>query len=119
MKEENVFWVGTQPLLGKKAKGLADDESFVAAIRATCEAAGCQVHRFVSALGPYGTWVVEIERDGRQQRIVWNGKDERLVLQLQLSQGGWEDPFAIEVTKQEAGGFVDGVKEILAWNEGN
>jgi len=113
MKEENVFWVGTQPLLEKKGPVLADDESFVAAISATCEAAGCRVGRFVSALGPYGTWVIEIQRDGKDQRIVWNGKEERLVLQVELSQGGWEDPLAIEIDNKDADGFVAGVTRLL------
>jgi len=114
MKEENVFWVGTQPLSEKRAPGLADDENFVAAISSACEGAGCQVGRFISALGPYGTWVVEIERDGEDQRIVWNGKEERLVLQVKLSRGGWEDPLTIEVASKDMDGFVAGVKEILS-----
>jgi len=114
MKEENVFWVGTQPLPDKKAPVLADDESFVAAISGTCEAAGCRVGRFVSALGPYGTWVIEIERAGEDQRIVWNGKEERLVLQVKLRQGGWEDLPSIAVAAQDTDGFVAAVTEILS-----
>ena len=114
MKEENVYWVGTQPLAEKQAPHLADDPAFVAAISAACEAAACPVKRFISALGPYGTWLVEIQRDGQIQRVLWNGKETRLVLQVPLVGGGWEDPRSIELAKQDTDGFVAGVAEILA-----
>jgi len=115
LKEENVFWVGTQPLTEKKQPALADDEEFVAAIAGACAAAGCRAGRFVSALGPYGTWVVEVERDGvqRAQRIVWNGKEARLILQSELPQGGWEDSRVIEVAAPDTAGFVAGVAALL------
>jgi hypothetical protein len=114
MKEETVYWVGTQPLPDNKTASIADDESFVAAIRCACESAGCQVRQFVSALGPFGTWLVEIEHHGEEKRILWNGKEERLILQVKLSQGGWEDPMAIAVATKTLDGFVDGVNAILS-----
>ena len=119
MKEESVFWVGTQPLLDKKTPDLADDESFVAEIRCACESAGCKVQRFISALGPFGTWLVEIEHHGEEKRILWNGKEERLILQVKLSQGGWEDPMAIAVATKTLDGFVDGINAILSRIEAN
>jgi hypothetical protein len=119
MKEESIFWVGTQPLPEKKTPSLADDERFVAAITSVCESAGWQVGQFVSALGPFGTWLVEIERHGENQRILWNGKEERLIRQVKLSQGGWEDPDAIAVGTKDLDGFVDGVNAILSGIAGN
>jgi len=113
MKEENVYWVGTQPISEKKAPSLGDDPAFVEAISAACEAAGCPVSRFISAMGPYGTWLVEIQRAGQGQRILWNGKDAALVLQVPLVEGGWEDPVSIEVATPDAAGFVAGINEIL------
>ena len=113
MKEENVLWVGTQPIGEKTTPVLADDASFVAAITTVCEATGCRVHQFISALGPYGTWLVEIWRDGQDQRIFWNGKAARLVLQVSLSQGGWEDSLTIEVATLDTDGFVAAVTELL------
>jgi len=114
MKEESIFWVGTQPLAKKKTPSLADDESFVAAISSACESAGCQVGQFISALGPFGTWLIEIERHGEEQRILWNGKEERLILQIKLSQGGWEDSIAINVETKNLDGFVHSVNSILS-----
>jgi len=118
MKEESVFWVGTQPLPDKRTPSLADDESFVAAITSTCESAGCRVVQFVSALGPFGTWLVEIERHGENQRILWNGKKERLILQVSLSQGGWADPIEIAIETKDLDGFLNGVNAILSRSAG-
>jgi len=119
MVEENaVFWLGGQPGRAESTDRLADSEEFVTAIRAACEEAGCEVRQFVSARGPYGTWLVEIRRDGKAQRVLWNGKEEQLILQIQLSQGGWEDPLSISVADQDADGFVTGVRAILARDTG-
>jgi hypothetical protein len=58
--------------------------------------------------------VIEIERAGEDQRLVWNGKEQRLVLQVKLRQGGWEDLPSIAVPAQDTDGFVVGVTEILS-----
>jgi hypothetical protein len=113
LNEEGIFWRGGAPGAKDKQGRLADDEQFVASIRSACEAAGCDFQRFVSAQGPYGTWVAEIRRDGLVQRILWNGKDECLVLQTELKQGGWEDSVTIEVATYDQPGFVAGVGDIL------
>ena len=113
MKEDSIFWLGGQPGSQQKPDRLADDENFVAAIRAACEAAGCEYQRFISAQGPYGTWLVEIRRGGKAQRVLWNGKDACMVLQIELSQGGWEDAIVIEVAELDLDGFVAGVDQIL------
>jgi hypothetical protein len=113
MTEDKVFWVGKRPGMEGKGGGLAEDEAFVAAIREACEAAGCRFQRFVAAMGPYGTWVAEIQRDGEDQRVLWNGKEEKLVLQLKLPEGGWEDPVSLEVAKQTSDGFVERVGVLL------
>jgi len=120
MAEENtVFWLGGQPRgAAGPVERLADSEEFVAAIRNVCEEAGCEFQRIISALGPYGTWLVEIQRDGKAQRVLWNGREERLVLQVQLSRGGWEDPLSITVADQDIDGFAAAVRAILAEDTG-
>jgi hypothetical protein len=114
LKEEGIFWRGGAPGAKDKQGRLADDERFVAAIRGACETAGSHFQRFVSAQGPYGTWLALIERDGQAQRILWNGKDECMVLQTELEQGGWDDTVIIEVTEHSHDGFLLAVREILA-----
>jgi hypothetical protein len=113
VNEEGIFWRGGAPGAKDKQGRLADDEQFVAAIRGACEVAGCDFRRFVSAQGPYGTWVAELTRDGQTQRILWNGKDECMVLQIELKQGGWNDAVTIEVASHDQPGFVAGVTDIL------
>ena len=114
MKEDDVFWLRGTPGANRQPEQLADTPEFVTAIRNTCETAGCPVERLVSAKGPYGTWLVEIQRHGQDQRVLWNGKDRKLVLQVPLPQGGWEDAVAMEVQSQDTPGFVAGVSAILA-----
>jgi hypothetical protein len=45
--------------------------------------------------------------------VLWNGKDECMVLQIKLSQGGWDDAITIEVATYDQLGFVAGVSDIL------
>ncbi len=113
MKEENVFWVGTQPLQEKSQPSLADDETFVAGIRGVFESSGYPVTQFVSALGPYGTWLVVFQRSEQEERVLWNGKTEQLILQIPLPAGGWEDRIVTEGLSQDFDGFVAGIEEIL------
>ena len=118
MDEHEVYWVGQQPLAlndaEKKQPMLGDDPAFVQAITAACAAAGYPLERFISALGPYGTWLAEIKRESQTQRVLWNGKDQQLVLQVPLQNGGWEDPLIMEVAVQDQDGFVAGVTELLS-----
>lgn len=114
MKEEQVYWVGGMPGTASSQQHLADTPEFELAIRRTCEAAGCGYERLVSAKGPYGTWLVEIQRGGEQQRVLWNGKDKRLVLQRPLPAGGWVDPAELEVDSEDTEGFMAAVSRLLA-----
>ena len=113
VEEQGVFWLGGQPGTDKGQKHLADSEAFVARMNEACETEGCEVQRFVSAQGAYGTWLLEFRRDGKNQRVVWNGKDERLVLQVALGHGGWEEPKAMSIANKDQDGFAAGLKTIL------
>jgi hypothetical protein len=113
MTDNEVHWVGKRPGQDEKRTELLRDEAFIEAIRAVCESSGCRYQRFVAAMGPYGTWLAEIQRDGIDQRVLWNGKDECLVLQVKLPEGGWEDPVSLEVPEQTADGFVERVGALL------
>lgn len=121
-KEDDVFWLGGAPGIRKKpgepSGHLADRAEFSAAITRCCESAGCTVKQFVSAMGPYGTWLVAFEREGHAQRILWNGREERLVLQVELPNGGWEDPISIEVAQPDQAGFIAGVEQVLTTDPG-
>ena len=114
MAESEVFWLGGKPGPKQRDQQLADSDTFVAAIRETCESLGCDYGRLISAQGDYGTWLVEFSREGKKQRILWNGKDEILVLQQERPNGGWDEPRRCSVTDQGRAGFVAGVTKILA-----
>lgn len=114
MAESEVFWLGGRPGQTERKPQLADDDAFVAEIRTACEAMGFEVDGFVSAEGPYGTWLVELRRDGNRQRVLWNGKDEIMVLQVERPAGGWDDARELAVPERDTPGFATGVRAILA-----
>ena len=88
------------------------------AMQAECEGHGCTIQRFVSAKGVYGTWLLEFERDGANQRIVWNGKEEKLVLQVVSARGGWDEPKATTVGSIDVPGFSAGIRELIGRDAG-
>ena len=116
--EEDVFWLGGAPSTrkrpGEPSGHLADVADFQTAVQARCQSAGGVVKQFVSARGPYGTWIVEFSRADRAERIVWNGREERLILQIELLNGGWEDPVSIAIASRDEAGFLAGVEQLLA-----
>lgn len=114
MTEESVFWLGGRPQSATAGQHLADTPEFVAAIRSACEAVGAEVQQFVSAKGPYGTWLVAIRREGADERILWNGKDRTMVLQTALAQGGWEDTRVQAAEPQDTGAFVAALRSLLS-----
>lgn len=113
MADNEIFWLGGKPGSGARGPKLAEGEQFVQAIRTACEDLGCEFQRLVSAEGPYGTWLVEYNRDGQNQRVVWNGKDEIMVLQQERPNGGWDEPRELEVEQRDVAGFSAAVRKIL------
>ena len=113
MEENEVFWFGRRPKPAADQGQFADREEFAAAIQEACAEYGCRPKRFVSALGRYGTWVVEFERDGRPQRIVWNGREHALVLQVRRTAGGWDEPGATTVERIDVPAFRAGIGRLL------
>jgi len=113
MKENEVFWLGKRSRTGEEHKNFADEPEFAAAMQDACTGYGCKVQRFVSAKGVYGTWLLEFERGGTNQRIVWNGKDEKMVLQVMLARGGWEEPKETTIDETDIPGFIDGIRELV------
>lgn len=113
MKEKQVFWLGGRSSSGDELRNIADDHGFVTAIQTACESHGCEIQRFVSAKGAYGTWLLEFGRDGKDQRVVWNGREEKLVLQVALTSGGWEEPKATTIASVDIEGFVEGIRGLI------
>jgi hypothetical protein len=91
MSEQEVFWVGRKPAGEQAATAAADDPALRAALSAVCEAAGCPMQRHVAAMGPFGSWLLELQIDAVQHRAIWNGKAGRLSLDRPRPNGGWDE----------------------------
>jgi hypothetical protein len=114
MKEESVFWLGGKPGAPKEIRAAPAAEQLAPAIRGACEALGLQVDDFLASLGGYGSWLVHFSREGRRERIVWNGREKKLVLQASIRSGGWEDLRDCPVGEASEPGFVAAIDALLS-----
>ncbi len=118
MKDERIF----VPFDGKPGRPPAADAPRAAAvleplIAAACRAQGVTPEDFVAAVS-YGSWLVHFDAGGRRQRLVWNGRDSRLVLQAALRSGGWEDLRDCAVATPDDRGFTDSIALLLGTGPG-
>ncbi|MEC7803287.1 MAG: hypothetical protein VX533_00380 [Pseudomonadota bacterium] len=119
MPEKAVFWLGGKPgQAGAPKKGIEQEQEFAAAIRQTCETNGFQVREYVAAQGAFGSWLMQLSKDGGRQRLVWNGKDGQLLFEQVLETGGWEQLCAGEVAAHDLNGFITVVQSMLATGVG-
>lgn len=114
MKEESVFWLGGKPGTQKAADAPPEAGKLEPAIFAACKARGLAPEDFVAALGGYGSWLVHFSRGPRRERIVWNGRDRKLVLQAAIRAGGWEDLRDCAVDKPDEDGFVATIATLMS-----
>jgi hypothetical protein len=113
VKEESVFWLGGKPGTQKAAEAPPEAGKLEPAIGAACRAHGLEPEDFVAALGGFGSWLVHFSRNNARERIVWNGRDRKLVLQKPIRSGGWEDLRDCPVTTADQAGFVAGIATLL------
>lgn len=115
MSEQPVFWLGGKPGSARQVDASRPPAANLEpAIGTACASLGLQVHTFVAALGGFGSWLVEVTRDGERHRIIWNGKDSRLSLDRALAHGGWEELRACAVASADAEGFIAGMRRLLS-----
>jgi hypothetical protein len=114
VKEESVFWLGGRPGTQKAAAELPEAGNLQPVIAEACRAQGLEPEQFVAALGRYGSWLVHFSRAGRRQRIVWNGREGKLVLQAAIRSGGWEDLRDYPLAGTDADGFVAGIATLIS-----
>ncbi len=113
MKEESVFWFGGKPGAKQAATAPPAAAGLEPAIRAACGARGLQAEEFVAALGGHGSWLVSFSMNGCPERIVWNGKDRKLVLQRALPSGGWADVREAPALASGADVFTSAIAALL------
>jgi hypothetical protein len=113
VKEESVFWLGGRP--GKRqAEAPPPAAGMESAVLAACTAEGLVTEEFVAALGGYGSWLVSVVRHGDRQRIVWNGRESKLVLQEPVRTGGWRDLCECPVGQTDETGLRAAIASLLS-----
>lgn len=83
------------------------------AIHDACRAHGLLPEDFIVAHSHHGSWLVHFTTSARRQRLVWDGKDGRLVLQAALRSGGWEDLCDAALADPDAAAFATGIAGLL------
>ena len=91
----------------------ASSEAFAEAVTAACAGCGCDVDDYIAAAGAYGSWLIRFSRGDRRQRLVWNGKDGRLVLEEATTGPEWKELDASPVSERDQGHFVAAIRALL------
>ena len=113
MAEHEVMWIGRRPAAMAPTEHPASAEAFADAVTSTCASCGCDVEDYVAAAGLYGSWLVRFERNGHRQRLVWNGKDGRLVLEQATTGVAWNEMGSTPVSARDLDHFVAAVRALL------
>ena len=113
MAEHEVMWIGRRPATLVPKEHPATSEAFAEAVTTACADCGCEVEDYVAAAGPYGSWLLRFARDGQRQRLVWNGKDGRLVLEEATTGANWHERQTSPVTERNQEHFVAAVRNLL------
>ena len=113
MAEHEVMWIGRRPAAMAPVEHPASNESFAEAVTAACAGCGCEVQDYVAAAGIYGSWLLRFERNGQRQRLVWNGKDGRLVLEQATTGVDWNELGSSPVTARDQEHFVVALRSLL------
>jgi hypothetical protein len=107
------MWIGRRPAAMAPVEHAAGTESFAEAVTGACAACGCDVDDYLAAAGAYGSWLVRFSRDGRRQRLVWNGKDGRLVLEQATTGPEWQELGSSAVAGRDEPHFVAAIRDLL------
>lgn len=107
------MWIGRRPAALASDENPAATEAFAEAVTVACEDSGCAVQDYVAAAGVHGSWLIRFERAGLRQRLVWNGKEGRLVLEQATAGIDWLELGASELSERDLGHFVPAIRALL------
>jgi len=107
------MWIGRRPAAMAPAEHPATSETFAQAVTGACAGCGCEVQDYVAAAGIYGSWLVRFSRAGRRQRLVWNGKDGKLVLEQATTGVDWQELGSAPLSKPAEADFLTAIKSLL------
>ncbi len=113
MAEHEVMWIGRRPATLAPKEHPATSEAFAEAVTTACAECGCDVEDYVAAAGSYGSWLLRFSRNGQRHRLVWNGKDGRLVLEQATTGVDWHELKNSPVSERDQEHFVAEVRALL------
>lgn len=113
MPEHEVMWIGRTPAGRPAADNPAATEAFATALTDACAACGVDVEDYVAAAGPWGSWLIRFRRQGLRQRLVFNGREGRLVHEEATSGSDWRELGADTPTGRELADFIDCTARLL------
>ncbi len=113
MAEHEVMWIGRRPAAMAPVEHPASSEAFAEAVTGACADCGCDVQDYVAAAGIYGSWLVRFERGGQRQRLVWNGKDGKLVLEQATTGVDWNELGSSPVSEHDEAHFLLALRNLL------
>ena len=113
MAEHEVMWIGRRPTALAPTEHPATTEEFADAVTSACTGCGCNVQDYVAAAGAYGSWLVRFERGGQRQRLVWNGKDGKLVLEQATAGVDWIELGSSPVSERDQAHFLSTIHTLL------
>ena len=67
----------------------------------------------MAAAGAYGSWLIRFSRDDAKQRLVWNGKEGRLVLEQATTGIDWDELQSCPVAERDTAGFIAAMQNLL------
>jgi len=111
--EHEVMWIGRRPAAMAPVEHAATAETFAEAVTTACADCGADVEDYVAAAGAYGSWLVRFERDGERQRLVWNGKEGRLVLEQATAGVHWNELGSSPISARDQEHFVAAIRALL------
>lgn len=111
MTEQTLVWVRRTP--SKPAEPELDEQQLSASLAAACGGCGYQLHELVAAKGTFGSWLAQLGKDGRAHRVIWNGKEGRLVLEGAGAHAGWEELASATPGQRDIKSLVGTVKSLL------
>ncbi|MGI9309360.1 MAG: hypothetical protein ACR2P6_08860 [Gammaproteobacteria bacterium] len=113
MTKRKIFWAGTNIAPAAETKRLPDSEQFVADMTSVCASHGCEVRRFLSASGSYGSWLLEFDHGGLERRVVWDGKMGSLTLEKLAAHGKWETVDQESLSNPDETVFGEGLSALI------
>lgn len=111
MTEQTLVWVRRTP--SKPAEPEINEQQLSASLAEACRGCGYQLDEFIAARGAFGSWLAQLGKDGRAHRVIWNGQDGRLVLEVAGAHAGWEEIASTVPERRDVEELVACAKSLL------